>query len=237
MILDKDIIKNINALLLDLDGTLINSEKAFFNSFKSILKNNYDIDITKEDYKKYELEQNAMLLKTIREKNLSIKNISDKEIMKLIYNDYEKEFKKIILEKETIDNFNMLKELKKLKVTLGLVTTCRKYYLNILIERLKLKDLFDIIIAREDVNNLKPAPDAYITAIETLKIDKNTCLAIEDSKRGIDAAIASGLKTIQVSSFTLAKKMDERAVCVESANIILKEILKVKRNESVNKIV
>ena len=55
-------IYNFKALLLDLDGTLINSEKAFYESFKDILKNEYSIDITMEEYKKYELEQNAMLL-------------------------------------------------------------------------------------------------------------------------------------------------------------------------------
>ena len=38
--------KNIKALLLDLDGTLINSEKAFCNSFKKVLLNRYNINIT-----------------------------------------------------------------------------------------------------------------------------------------------------------------------------------------------
>jgi len=77
-------LKNIKALLLDLDGTLINSEKAFCESFKNILKDNYGILITSEDYKKYELEQNAMLLKKLRETNLILKNITDEEIMKYI---------------------------------------------------------------------------------------------------------------------------------------------------------
>ncbi len=48
--------KNISALLFDLNGTLINVEKAFCNSFKTVLKKNYDIDITDENYKKYELD-------------------------------------------------------------------------------------------------------------------------------------------------------------------------------------
>ena len=96
--------KQINALLLDLDGTLINSEKAFFQCFKNILYINFNISITKDDYRKYELEQNAMLLKKLREVNSNITNISDKEIMDLIYNDYEKEFIKVIMEEESIDN-------------------------------------------------------------------------------------------------------------------------------------
>lgn len=144
-------LNNINALLLDLDGTLINSEKAFFESFKNILKEKYNISITKEDYKKYELEQNAMLLKILREQYPIIKNITDKEIMSFIYDDYENEFRKIILEEEAIDNFNLLKKLKELKLKLALVTTCRRHYLNILINELKLQNLFDIKIGRAHV--------------------------------------------------------------------------------------
>mgnify|MGYP003307848076 CR=1 FL=1 len=192
-------LKNLKALLLDLDGTLINSEKAFFESFKNVLQDHFNISITKEDYKKYELEQNAMLLKKLRETNLNIKNISDKEIMSLIYNDYESEFRKIILEEEAIDNFNILKELKKLKLTLALVTTCRRHYLNILIEELGLEKLFDIIVAREDVENLKPAPDAYLDAIKALDIDKDTSLALIDTSSPIFFASAPNLSIVLAS--------------------------------------
>ena len=216
--------KNIKALLLDLDGTLINSEKAFCNSFKKVLLNHYNINISNEDYKKYELEQNAKLLETLRIKGLLTEN-DDKTIMNHIYEDYENEFKKIILEDEAIDNFRLLKELKKLKLKIALVTTCRRYYLNILINTLNLNELFDIIVAREDVTNLKPSPEAYLKSIEFLDIDKECCLAFEDSKRGIDAAVSSGLTTIQVNNFTTLKYIDERTINFNSANEILNKIL------------
>jgi len=220
---------DVKALLLDLDGTLINSEKAFFESFKNVLYDNFNISITMEDYKKYELEQNAMLLKQLRKNYSNIENISDNEIMSLIYRDYEKEFRKVIFEEESIENFTLLKELKKLKYKLALVTTCRRYYLDILIKELLLEDLFDIIIAREDTENLKPAPDAYLKALECLKLNREYSLAIEDSKRGIDAAINSNLKTIQVNNFTSIKYTDDRCIQFDSANEVLNKILELKR--------
>lgn len=151
--------------------------------------------------------------------------------MNLIYNDYESEFRKVIIENESIDNFNLLKELKKLGLTIGFITTCRKHYLNILIKELKLENLFDIIIAREDVKELKPSPLAYLKAIETLNLNKDYCLCIEDSKRGIDSAIACGIKTIQVNNFNEIKYIDERTINYESANIVLNNILKIKKGE------
>ena len=60
----------IKAILFDLDGTLINSEKAFCNSFIRILNDEYNAKITEEDYEKYELKENAMLLKTLTKKGI-----------------------------------------------------------------------------------------------------------------------------------------------------------------------
>lgn len=52
-------------LLLDLDGTLINSEYAFYNCFKDSIYNECSKKVTFDEYTKYELERNAMLLKYI----------------------------------------------------------------------------------------------------------------------------------------------------------------------------
>ena len=73
-------------------------------------------------------------VETLRNKGL-LNELDDKVIMNYIYNDYEIEFKKIIIEQEAIENFKLLKELKKLKLKLALVTTCRRYYLDILLDK------------------------------------------------------------------------------------------------------
>ncbi len=216
----------INALLLDLDGTLINSEKAFFNSFRRVLNDNYGISITMDDYKKYELEQNAMLLKVLRNNFSSIVDVSDAEIMSFVYKDYENSFRKVIVEEEAINNFKLLRELKQKSIYIALVTTCRRYYLDILLDELSLNNLFDIIIAREDVMNLKPAPDAYIKALDYLGLDAECCLSLEDSKRGVDSALSANIPTIKVDNFTSIKYSDDRVIEEESANKVFKKMLK-----------
>lgn len=221
-------LNNIKALLVDLDGTLINSEKAFFESFRDILKNNYLVSITKDDYKKYELEQNAKLLITLKEKNILKSTISDQDIMKLIYDYYFYKFIEVIKEPEAVENFELLKKIKDKGYTLGLITTCRKRFIDVMFEELKLNGLFDIVIAREDVLNLKPCPDAYIYAINKLGLNLEECLAIEDSKRGIDASISAGIKTIKVDNFCTIKESDPRTIEEKSANIVFRKILSIK---------
>jgi putative hydrolase of the HAD superfamily len=190
-----------SALLLDLDGTLINSEKAFFESFRKILKKHYGVEISPDDYADNELRKNANLIKYLKETVRISKNVDADEIMPLVYKEYEKEFENIILEESAAVNFRILKQLKDKNIKLGLVSTCKRSFINILIEKLNIPDLFDTIIAREDVADLKPAPDAYIKAVENLNVPTGECVAIEDSRRGIEAAIGAGLKTVRVIEY------------------------------------
>ena len=75
---------NIKALLLDLDGTLINSERTFV--FIKVLSE-YGINVTLDDYKKYELDQNCMLLNMLTDKGLLHEEHSS--IIKKVYYEYE----------------------------------------------------------------------------------------------------------------------------------------------------
>ena len=217
----------MKALLLDLDGTLINSEKAFSNCFVDVLNNEFGANVTLKDYKKYELEQNALLIEFAKKSNMISNDISDKEIMNLVYEAYEEYFKDIIKEREAKDNFRLIRLLKN-KYYLGLITTCRRHYLDILDQEEDIYNTFDLIIAREDVKNLKPDPEAYLKALDSLKIEPIDALAIEDSKRGIDSSIEAKIKTIKVDNFTEIKYKDPRCIEEESANKVLRKILNYK---------
>ncbi|MEO2132859.1 HAD family hydrolase [Microbacterium sp.] len=59
-------------------------------------------------------------------------------------------------------------------------------------------DLFEIIVAGDDVTRPKPFPDAYLQACGILGIDPADAVAIEDSPTGVRAAVAAGVTTIGV---------------------------------------
>ena len=217
----------LQALLLDLDGTLINSEKAFYEAFKMTLYNEYQVEITKEEYKKYELEQNAMLIEYKKKKYPILKTIDQNEIFQKIYENYMPYFEKVIKEQESSDNFKLIKELKKSGMIVALITTCKRMYISKILELYDMYNTFDLIIAREDVPHelLKPNPEEYLLALKKLNLSANRCLSIEDSKRGVDAAVSANIPTIKVSNFTEIKYNDERVVEEESAHKVLSKIL------------
>lgn len=58
---------------------------------------------------------------------------------------------------------------------------------------LGIRDLFDAVIAAEDYERGKPAPDPFLTAAARLGVEPARCLVFEDTESGAQAARAAGM--------------------------------------------
>uniref|UniRef100_A0A0G4H356 Uncharacterized protein n=1 Tax=Chromera velia CCMP2878 TaxID=1169474 RepID=A0A0G4H356_9ALVE len=59
-------------------------------------------------------------------------------------------------------------------------------------------DSFDLIMAGDDVEKRKPAPDIYVEAAKRLGIPSNRCIVLEDSEIGVKAAVDAEMRCIAV---------------------------------------
>lgn len=89
--------------------------------------------------------------------------------------------------------------------------------------------IFYAIVTGSDVQNKKPAPDIYFKALEKLELDSQSCIAIEDSKSGIQSAKRAGISCIALHTvYTKTEDLIEADYIVksisESRNIILEEL-------------
>jgi HAD superfamily hydrolase (TIGR01509 family) len=73
-------------------------------------------------------------------------------------------------------------------------------------------DRFNAILTRDDVRRGKPSPDLYLLAAERLGVKPDACLAIEDSNPGVAAAHAAGTITLMVPDI-LTPTDETRARC------------------------
>ena len=74
---------------------------------------------------------------------------------------------------------------------------------------------FAAVLAGDVVARKKPAPDIYNLALQRLGCSPAEALVIEDSRNGLQAATAAGLRSvITVSSYTRAENFDEAALVV-----------------------
>ena len=60
-----------------------------------------------------------------------------------------------------------------------------------------LRHYFPLVVSASDVGRGKPAPDIYLHTSRVLGVDPDTCLVIEDSVHGIEAALAAGMRVVQ----------------------------------------
>lgn len=66
--------------------------------------------------------------------------------------------------------------------------------------------IFDVIAAGDEVAAKKPAPDVYNLALARLALPPSSCLAFEDSRNGVLAAKAAGLRCIASPSLYSANE-------------------------------
>src|SRR4051794_7469318 len=59
---------------------------------------------------------------------------------------------------------------------------------------------FEVIVTLSDVVNGKPAPDVYLEAASRLSVEPSRCLVFEDSRPGVAAALAAGMRCIAITS-------------------------------------
>jgi HAD superfamily hydrolase (TIGR01509 family) len=57
-------------------------------------------------------------------------------------------------------------------------------------------DIFEVIVAGDEVSRKKPAPDVYLEALSRLQLSGADCLAIEDSANGLVAAARAGIPVL-----------------------------------------
>jgi beta-phosphoglucomutase len=88
-----------------------------------------------------------------------------------------------------------------------------------------LLDAFDAIVGADDVVNGKPAPDSYLEAAARLNTFPRNAVAIEDSRWGLEAARAAGMRTIGVTTTYPADALTLADVVVGSLDEITTELI------------
>ena len=69
---------------------------------------------------------------------------------------------------------------------------------------LRLIDAFPVIVTAEDYRHGKPAPEGYLRGARLLGVDPERCVVIEDSPAGISAGRAAGMTVVAVRAGNFA---------------------------------
>jgi len=90
---------------------------------------------------------------------------------------------------------------------LAVVTNAPRYNAEAMLAATGLRDAFDTVVIGEECARAKPDPAPYRAAMQALRLTPNLCIAFEDSPSGLRAARSSGALTVGVRS-----SLDDRAL-------------------------
>ncbi|PSK98090.1 HAD superfamily hydrolase (TIGR01509 family) [Murinocardiopsis flavida] len=91
----------------------------------------------------------------------------------------------------------LLAEVAASQIPAALVTSTHRGVIGTAIARLGVHH-FDLVVAGDEVAHNKPHPEPYLKAARLLGVDPARCAAIEDSPAGIASAQAAGCVTVAV---------------------------------------
>ncbi len=72
-------------------------------------------------------------------------------------------------------------------------------YVELTLETIAARELFDAVVCVEDYARAKPFPDPFLEAARRLKVAPADCLVFEDSPLGVQAAEAAGMLCVFVA--------------------------------------
>lgn len=88
------------------------------------------------------------------------------------------------------------------RIPCGVVSSSPQAWVRAHLKRLGVFECFTVIVTGEQVEAGKPAPDVYLRALRLLGVDAGRCVAFEDSPIGVASAKAAGVRCVAVPGAT-----------------------------------
>ena len=184
----------IKAVIFDMDGVIIDSEPFHYKVFKKYIKDKFDLTISDAEYSTFIGTTNQYIYGALQEKYNFSGNIDT------FIEEYEEKCLQFLLTATTecpIKGVDVLvKNIHQNKFKLALASSSPKKVIEIILDMFKLTNYFDVQVSGQDVENSKPAPDIFLRAAQLLGVSPAECLVFEDSRNGVVAAKAAGMKCI-----------------------------------------
>jgi HAD superfamily hydrolase (TIGR01509 family) len=123
-----------------------------------------------------------------------------------------------------------IEEARTVGLKLGVASSSTTDWVKGHLARLGILDRFHCLRCRDDVANVKPAPDLYLAVLECLGVTAAEAFAIEDSPNGITAAKQAGLRCVAIPN-TITAGLD-----LSRADVVLGTLSEVTLSELVTRV-
>ena len=188
----------ITAVVFDFDGVLANSEPLHLSACQEVFAS-VGIELTREDYFANYLgyDDREMFRKLGERQGWPL---TEEKVTALI-DAKAAVFDQVIARTDVLfpDAAACIEALGE-HFPLGIASGALRHEIQMILARAGLGHHFRFIVASGDTPNSKPWPDPYVRAARLHGVDASECVAIEDSRWGIESAKAAGLKCVGITT-------------------------------------
>lgn len=208
----------IKAVLFDMDGTLIDTEK-YYRVFWPIAMAEFGYTLTDEQ---------VLSMRSLGRPfaPAQLKAWFGEDLDYYAVRNRRKELMEEVIDRDGIQlkpgAVEILEELKRRGVLIAIATATDLERTEKYLKMTGIREYFDRLISATQVKEGKPSPDIYLYACEQLGLAPEECIAVEDSPNGVTSAYRAGCKVVMVPDQTepdeeLSKKL---FACVSRLDLI-----------------
>ncbi len=184
-----------------MDGLLLDTEKLSYESFLTTA-DAYDQTFQFDDYRQL-IGRNAKtgidILRTMLPVTIDAAKFKDEwlDVYRQLLDDH--------IEVKP-GAHQLLAYLEKMQIPRAVATSSSGSKAKAILDRVGLWQYIPHLTGGDEVKDGKPAPDVYLDAAKKLGVNAPRCIAFEDSETGITAALAAGMRVIQIPDLIAAER-------------------------------
>ena len=212
--------RNKKAVIFDMDGVLVDSEKYYIKLIKEAFALNGKKVDERELYpiigadEQRSLEYICTLVKRLGEEESLKRDIFAR------LQDSRPEYRELLFDEVP----DMLENLLTKGYILAIASSSSMKAIRRMLEETGLAKYFKVVVSGEEFVKSKPDPAIYNYAIKRLRLKKEECVIIEDSAYGIEAGKRAGIDVVAVSRENAGQRQDRADLIIDTLRK-LKEIL------------
>jgi beta-phosphoglucomutase family hydrolase len=178
-------------LIFDCDGTLADTMPLHWKAWQ-VISQRHRVHFPEERFYALGGVPSRDILKLLREEQgLTIDPLA-------VAHEKEEEYLRLITEVEPIHMVIEIARDNHGKLPMAVASGGNRHIIELVLNRLGIRHLFDAIVTSEEVVRQKPAPDIFLEAARRIGVAPQDCRAYEDTDLGMQAIRAAGMEAIDV---------------------------------------
>lgn len=216
----------IRAVIMDVDGVIIDTEEANAVASMQMFRELYGLEVKPEDFVPFVGTGSARYVQGVAEK-YGI-DIDVNKATKRREENFVKNLNKLRLFPGVKD---FIKEVKQAGLIIAIATSSdhRKFQAASRQAGLLEKE-FDVIVTGDKAKHTKPHPEIYLTTVRELGLKPSNCLVIEDAITGVEAANRAGIFCVAVTNTFSEKALSKADLIISNLNELDIERIRKIRN-------